>query len=76
MRGKPCLQSHNTVEFTLLRAGSGTDVTWSMQGRAPYMAKVMGLFMDCDNMVGSQFEEGLAKLKALAGTQPASMAAE
>jgi hypothetical protein len=47
-----------------------------MQGRQPYMAKLMSLFINCDKMVGSQFEEGLAKLKALIETQAASVAAE
>jgi uncharacterized protein YndB with AHSA1/START domain len=69
-------KAHNTVEFTLDREGAGTKVTWSMQGRQPYMAKVMGLFMDCDKMCGGLFEEGLAKLKALAEGEPARIAAE
>jgi uncharacterized protein YndB with AHSA1/START domain len=69
-------KAHNTVEFTLDRIGAGTNVTWSMQGRQPYMAKVMGLFMDCDKMCGGMFEEGLAKLKALAEGEPTSIAAE
>jgi uncharacterized protein YndB with AHSA1/START domain len=69
-------KAHNTVEFTLDRDGAGTTVTWSMQGRQPYMAKVMGLFMDCDKMCGGLFEEGLAKLKALAEGKPSSIAAE
>ncbi len=61
-------KAQNVVEFTLDPAGSGTNVTWAMKGRQPYMAKLMSTFMDCDKMVGSQFEEGLAKLKALAET--------
>jgi uncharacterized protein YndB with AHSA1/START domain len=74
-------KAHNTVEFTLDRIGAGTTmtgttVTWVMQGRQPYMAKVMGLFVDCDKMCGGMFEEGLAKLKALAEGEPASIAAE
>jgi uncharacterized protein YndB with AHSA1/START domain len=69
-------KAHNTVEFALDRDGDGTTVTWSMQGRQPYMAKVMGLFMDCDKMCGRQFEEGLAKLKVLAEGKLASIAAE
>jgi hypothetical protein len=32
--------------------------------------------MNCDDMVGKQFEEGLAKLKTLVETQRAPMAAE
>ena len=69
-------KAHNTVEFTLERSGAGTNVTWSMQGRQPYKAKLMSMVMDCDKMVGSQFEQGLAKLKQLVETQPADVAAE
>jgi uncharacterized protein YndB with AHSA1/START domain len=69
-------KAHNTVEFTLDRIGAGTNVTWAMQGSQPYMAKVMGLFVDCDKMCGGMFEEGLAKLKAIAEGEPATIAAE
>jgi uncharacterized protein YndB with AHSA1/START domain len=69
-------KAQNVVEFTLERQGGGTNVTWAMQGRQPYMAKLMSLVMDCDKMVGSQFEEGLSKLKALAETPTGSIAAE
>lgn len=67
--------AHNRVEFSLERIGLGTNVTWAMRGRQPYMAKVMGLVMNCDKMVGGMFDEGLAKLKKLVETPPA-MAAE
>jgi uncharacterized protein YndB with AHSA1/START domain len=69
-------KAHNTVEFTLDRSGAGTTVSWAMQGRQHYMAKVMGLFVDCDKMCGGMFEEGLAKLKALAEGEPTTIAAE
>lgn len=69
-------KASNTVEFTLDRVGAGTNVTWSMQGRQPYMAKVMTIVMNCDKMIGGQFEEGLAKLKALIESGPATVAAE
>jgi hypothetical protein len=58
--------AHNTVEFTLEAKSGWTNVTWAMDGRQPYMAKLMSTFIDCDAMVGRQFEEGLAKMKALA----------
>ena len=64
-------KAHNTVEFTLARSGTGTNVTWAMRGRQPFIGKLMGLVMNCDKMIGSQFEEGLSKLKTLAETQPA-----
>jgi len=67
-------EAHNIVEFILEPKGSATSVTWAMSGRQPYMAKVMGLFMNCDKMVGSQFEEGLAKLKTIAERRAAAAA--
>ncbi len=73
-------KARNTVELTLERAGAGPDagtiVTWAMQGRQPYMAKLMSLFMNCDKMVGGQFEEGLGKLKSLVETSAVKAAAE
>jgi hypothetical protein len=59
-------KAHNTVNFLLEPQGSATRVTWAMRGQQPYMAKLMSTFINCDKMVGGQFEEGLAKLKALA----------
>jgi uncharacterized protein YndB with AHSA1/START domain len=69
-------KAHNTVAFTLVRSGAGTSVTWAMRGRQPFVAKLMGLVMNCDKMVGSQFEEGLGNLKELVETQPTTVAAE
>jgi hypothetical protein len=60
-------EAHNTVEFTLHPAeGNRTTVTWSMFGQQPFMAKVMNTIVDCDRMVGKQFEQGLEKMKAIA----------
>ena len=60
------MEAHNVVEFTLQPQGDATTVTWAMHGAQPYLAKVMSTVIDCDKMVGSMFEEGLGKLKALA----------
>jgi uncharacterized protein YndB with AHSA1/START domain len=57
-------EAHNTAEFTLAPAGGGTAVTWAMHGPSPYMSKVMGIVFNMDKMVGAQFEQGLANLKA------------
>jgi hypothetical protein len=59
-------KAHNTVEFSLQPSAGWTNVTWAMHGRRPFMAKLMSMFIDCDKMVGKQFEEGLGKMKALA----------
>ena len=34
----------------------------------PYLGKVMSLFMDCDKMIGKDFETGLANLKTITET--------
>jgi uncharacterized protein YndB with AHSA1/START domain len=60
------IKANNAVEFTLQPNGSETAVTWAMSGRQPFMAKLMTIFIDCDRMVGGQFEKGLASLKAIA----------
>jgi uncharacterized protein YndB with AHSA1/START domain len=73
-------EAHNKVDFVLEKNGAGADVstkvTWAMQGRQPFMAKVMSLFINCDKMVGSQFEQGLAKLKTLVEGEARQVAAE
>ena len=43
-----------------------TVVTWSMSGTNNFVAKVIGLFMNMDKMIGSQFEEGPARMGRVA----------
>jgi len=60
-------EGHNTAEFTMLPQGDATtNITWAMHGPAPFMSKVMQVFMNMDNMIGKDFEIGLANLKRLA----------
>jgi uncharacterized protein YndB with AHSA1/START domain len=59
-------EAHNTVTFTLTPQGDSTTVTWAMQGPAHFISKVMQVFINMDKMVGTDFEAGLANLKALA----------
>jgi hypothetical protein len=62
-------EGHNTAEFTMLPRGdattAATTVTWAMHGPAPFMSKLMQVFMNMDNMIGKDFETGLANLKKL-----------
>jgi hypothetical protein len=60
------MEGHNIIEFSLAPRGDTTEVTWSMQGASPYIAKVMGIFINMDQMIGKDFEAGLANLKAAA----------
>ncbi len=55
----------NTSEFTFNSENNQTNVTWSMYGKNNFMSKAVGLIMNCDKMVGGQFESGLAALKAV-----------
>ena len=41
-------------------------LTWSMDGENNFGSKAAGLFMDMEKMIGSDFEKGLADIKALA----------
>jgi hypothetical protein len=58
-------EAHNTAEFTLDGQGDGTNVTWAMLGRQPFMFKLMSVFFSMDKMVGKDFEAGLANLKGM-----------
>ena len=59
-------EAHNIAEFTLEPRGHTTDLTWAMYGPSLYIAKVMGVFFNMDRMIGTDFETGLANLKARA----------
>jgi hypothetical protein len=56
----------NDVEFTFKpEGGDQTVVTWSMAGKNNFIGKAIGLFMDCEKMVGDDFEKGLANMKSI-----------
>ena len=56
----------NTAEFIFKPKGNETEVTWNMFGKNNFMSKAFGLFVNCDKMIGKDFEKGLASLKSLA----------
>ena len=64
----------NTTEFNFKPQGGQTEVTWTMSGKNGFMGKAIGLFMNCDKMIGGQFEQGLASMKALAEAKPTAAA--
>lgn len=59
-------ESKNTTLFTLQPQGDSTQVTWLIQGPAPYVTKLMTVFVSMDKMIGKDFEAGLANMKAAA----------
>jgi Polyketide cyclase / dehydrase and lipid transport len=56
----------NASEFAFQPQGNQTAVTWSMTGKRNFMMKAMSLVMNMDKMLGGQFEQGLAQMKAIA----------
>jgi uncharacterized protein YndB with AHSA1/START domain len=59
-------EAHNMAEFTLKPDADATQVTWAMHGPAPFLSKLMQVFVSMDRMVGKDFEDGLSNLKTLA----------
>lgn len=57
--------AQNDAEFTFRPEDNETVVTWSMSGKNNFISKAMSLFMDCDKMIGGQFEQGLAQMKSI-----------
>ena len=62
-------EARNKVVFALDSTGLTTDVTWSMHGPAPFLSKLIQVFCNFDTMVGGEFENGLAAMKAAAEKQ-------
>jgi len=58
-------QATNTAEFTFCPSGSQTNVTWTMFGQNNLGGKIFSLFMNCDDMVGKDFDKGLTNLKSV-----------
>jgi uncharacterized protein YndB with AHSA1/START domain len=59
-------EATNEARFTLAPSGTGTRVTWSMDGQNNLVSKAAGLFMDMDALIGKDFAQGLANLDAAA----------
>jgi hypothetical protein len=51
--------------FTLAPEGAGTRVTWSLDSRLPYNPLIRWMGLMLPRWIGADYEEGLARLKAL-----------
>lgn len=63
-------KANNVTEFIFRSEGDQTVVTWSMSGKNNFLGKAMSLIMNCDKMVGGQFEKGLAEMKSILEAAP------
>jgi uncharacterized protein YndB with AHSA1/START domain len=60
----------STTEFAFQPEGEGTKVAWTMSGKNDFIGKAISLFLDCEKLVGEQFEEGLENMRAIVETTP------
>lgn len=58
-------EATNAADFAFRPVGDGTVVTWTMTGRNGFLGKLFGLLLNCEKMVGGQFEQGLENLRRL-----------
>lgn len=59
-------EATNRTLFTLVPQETGTEVTWTMEGDNTFLGKIFSLFVNMDELVGADFEKGLANLAAVA----------
>jgi hypothetical protein len=57
-------ESTNRTQFVFQAAGDKTTVTWTMLGSLGFVEKAMGLLKSWDELIGPDFDKGLAKLKS------------
>lgn len=58
--------AENLVQYSLSADPSGgTRFTWVMSGDGGFLGKLISVLIDCEKMIGGQFEEGIANLKTL-----------
>ena len=58
--------ARNINVFALEPHGTGTQVTWSLDGQNVFMLKVMTVLVSADKLMGSHLEKNLSALKAAA----------
>jgi uncharacterized protein YndB with AHSA1/START domain len=67
------LAATDRVEFEVTPDIAGTnEVRWEMSGENGFVAKAIGLFVDMDGAVGTDFERGLTALKKLCEAEAAA----
>jgi hypothetical protein len=57
------------AEVSLTPTEGGTRVNWSVSGHSNFFFRLISVFVNCDAMIGGEFEKGLSKLKTIAETK-------
>ena len=56
-------QGEALARLTLAEVEGGTEVTWEYSAENAFIARIVGVFMNFEKMIGSQYDRGLATLK-------------
>jgi hypothetical protein len=59
------LAADNVTKFIFRQEGAQTILTWNMVGQKGFIGKIMGLFFNCEEILGEQFDKGLNNIKNL-----------
>jgi len=64
------METTNQAVYSVKQGGDGTTrVSWAMTGKNGMMGKAFSMVVDMDKMVGAEFENGMANLKAVSEAQ-------
>jgi hypothetical protein len=58
-------EAKNKTVFTFKGDANKTTVTWAMEGHNNFVTKAFSMFVNMDEMVGKDFEKGLAQMKTV-----------
>lgn len=58
-------EAFNVVTYRLTPVNEGTQFTWTMEGKNNFIGKIMTLLIDCEKMIGNQFNQGIDNLKSI-----------
>ncbi len=62
-------QGTSETEFLFAPEANGTRITWTVSGKNNFVGKAFSLFVDCDKMMGGQFEQGLENMQKAVAAQ-------
>jgi uncharacterized protein YndB with AHSA1/START domain len=63
------MKADNRVVYILEPTPEGTRFIWTMTGESNFIGKLFSTLIDCEKMIGGQFEEGIQNLKKVVETQ-------
>ncbi len=69
-------EGNASAVMSLAPKGDSTEMRWSYDGENGFVSRIICTFKSMDSMLGPAFADGLARLKGLAETDAAAMAAE